>query len=85
MTFLPVGRVEAAGTQEDVHHVEYAVVVRSLLVLMLAVLVLIMQIYIALAARIVVENLIHRISLAFAGTLAEIHRNRDCKSGILPT
>ncbi len=71
MSLLPVGWIEAAGTQEDVHHVEYAVVVRSLLVLMLTVLVLIMQIYIALAARIVVENLIHRISLAFAGTLAE--------------
>ncbi len=38
-------------------------------------LVLIMQVYIAIAAGIVIENLIHGISLAFAGSLAEIHRS----------
>ena len=74
ITLLPVGRIETAGTQEDVHHIKDTVIIRMLLPSVLTMLVLIMQVYIAIAAGIVVENLIHGISLAFAGSLAEIHR-----------
>ena len=76
ITLLPVSRIETAGTQEDIHHVENTIIIGGILPYMLAIMLLTMLFEMTLAARIAVEYLIYRIALALVSSLTEIHRRQ---------
>lgn len=69
ITLLPVGRIETAGTQEDVHHVKNTIIVGGILPYMLAIMLLTVLLEMTPTARIAVEYLIYRIALALVSSL----------------
>lgn len=76
ITLLPVGRIETAGTQEDVHHVKNTIIIGGILPYMLAIMLLTVLLEMTPTARIAVEYLIYRIALALVSSLTEIHRRQ---------
>ena len=76
ITLLPVGRIETAGTQEDVHHVKNTIIVGGILPYMLTIMLLTVLFEMTPTARIAVEYLIYRIALTLVSSLTEIHRRQ---------
>ena len=74
ITLLPIGRVEATGTEKDTQHIIYAVIVADILPMLGSIMLLTMHLYMAFSARIAIEILIYCVSLAFTSTLSEIDR-----------